>query len=345
MINNSQRSSGDSRDLNTENNTNSSSEVYSYVAPWFVYAFNFCCNPQYPFLLGLGSFIEDTNNEIQIVQLNPEENKFDLKTTIQHAYSPTKIMWVPDTEGKHPNLMASSSDHLRLWKYEENQATMVSTLINNRHSDYCGPLTSFDWNQHDLSMIGTASIDSTCTIWDLEKQAMKKQILTHTKEVNDIAFGHDPFTFASVGADGSVRKFDLRSLEQCTILFESQGYNPLLRLAWNKMDPNFIATIMMDSLSVTIIDIRSPGMPIAELHSHQNFVNTISWSPNQSCYVCTAGDDRQALIWDLQRNLGEVREPMMVYVSEAEIVNLNWSALQPNWVGIAFNKTLQLLKL
>mmetsp|Transcript_26811 Transcript_26811/g.26450 ORF Transcript_26811/g.26450 Transcript_26811/m.26450 type:complete len:195 (+) Transcript_26811:380-964(+) len=194
-------------------------------------------------------------------------------------------------------------------------------------------------------MIGTASIDSTCTIWDIERQAMKKQILTHTKEVNDIAFGHDSNTFASVGADGSVRRFDLRSLEQCTILYESQGYIPLLRLAWNKIDPNYIAIIMMDSPLVTVLDVRSPGMPLAILQSHQNFVNAISWAPNSSCYICTAGDDRQALIWDLRRTLGEVREPMMVYGAEAEIISLSWSVLQPNWVAIAYNKSLQLLKL
>lgn len=101
----------------------------------------------------------------------------------------------------------------------------------------------------------------------------------------------------------------------------------------------------MDSPVVTILDIRSPGMPLAELNSHQNFVNTLAWAPNTSCYVCTAGDDRQALIWDLRRNVGEIREPMMVYTADSEVVNLNWSALQPNWVGITFNKTLQLLKL
>lgn len=144
MINTFQRLIGDGKDTNSESTSNSSNEVFSYLAPWYTYAFNFCCNPQYPFLLSLGSFIEDTNNQIQILQLVPEESRFDLKTTIPHTYAPTKLMWIPDLEGKHPNLMASSSDHLRIWKYEEGQATPVSTLINNRHTDYCGPLTSFD---------------------------------------------------------------------------------------------------------------------------------------------------------------------------------------------------------
>lgn len=53
--------------------------------------------------------------------------------------------------------------------------------------------------------------------------------------------------FASAGEDGSVRHFDLRDLEHSTIIYESEDQSPLLRVAWNKVDPNYLATIMMDS--------------------------------------------------------------------------------------------------
>jgi WD40 repeat protein len=38
----------------------------------------------------------------------------------------------------------------------------------------------------------------------------KTQLIAHDKEVYDIAFAPTPEVFASVGADGSVRMFDLR---------------------------------------------------------------------------------------------------------------------------------------
>jgi len=38
-------------------------------------------------------------------------------------------------------------------------------------------------------------------------------LIAHDKEVYDISFGSDPNIFSSVGADGSCRQFDLRSLE------------------------------------------------------------------------------------------------------------------------------------
>jgi WD repeat-containing protein 68 len=56
--------------------------------------------------------------------------------------------------------------------------------------------------------------------------------------------------FASVGADGSVRMFDLRHLEHSTIIYEDPQHRPLLRLAWNRQDPSYLATISMDACEV-----------------------------------------------------------------------------------------------
>lgn len=105
--------------------------------------------------------------------------------------------------------------------------------------------------------------------------------------------------FASVGADGSVRMFDLRHLEHSTIIYEDQGHTPLLRLAWNKQDPNFLATIAMDASEVVILDVRVPCTPVARLNNHRACVNGLAWAPHSACHICTAGDDHQALIWDI----------------------------------------------
>jgi WD repeat-containing protein 68 len=52
-----------------------------------------------------------------------------------------------------------------------------------------------------------------------------------------------------------------RSLEHSTIIYETSEEKPLLRLAWNKQDPNYLATFMMDSQKVTILDIRFVHQP------------------------------------------------------------------------------------
>ncbi len=127
----------------------------------------------------------------------------------------------------------------------------------------------------------------------------KTQLIAHDKEVYDLAFAAGVHVFASVGADGSVRMFDLRSLEHSTIIYESadgQGGSPvpLIRLAWNKQDPNYLATITSDSSTVVILDIRVPSLPAAKLEGHSQCVNAVSWAPHSSSHICTAGDDNQA---------------------------------------------------
>jgi WD repeat-containing protein 68 len=72
-------------------------------------------------------------------------------------------------------------------------------------------LTSFHWNKEAPNLIVTASIDTTCTVWDLNTLHAKTHLIAHDKEVFDVAFvAGSEHIFASCGADGSVRMFDLR---------------------------------------------------------------------------------------------------------------------------------------
>ncbi len=85
--------------------------------------------------------------------------------------------------------MATSGDYLRLWKVSDNDVRQECMLNNvrmvlawdehlliivylpptqNKNSEFCAPLTSFDWNETDPNILGASSIDTTCTIWGLE---------------------------------------------------------------------------------------------------------------------------------------------------------------------------------
>ena len=43
-----------------------------------------------------------------------------------------------------------------------------------------------------------------------------------------------------------------RNLEHSTILYEDPKQLPLLRLSWNKQDPNYLATFAMDNTEVIV---------------------------------------------------------------------------------------------
>jgi len=321
------------------------------------------------FRLAIGSYVEQYSNAVHIVKKLPTENDIGISLykagEFDHPYPCTKILWSPEGGGDASSvlgakdLLATTGDYLRVWNVQQDDSHNANNsgggtmfhpkkeclLNNNKTSEYCAPLTSFDWNETDPRIVGTSSIDTTCTIWDIEVQTARTQLIAHDREVFDIAFARGKDVFASVGADGSVRMFDLRSLEHSTIIYESPNLDALLRLEWNKQDPNYLATFMVDSRRTIILDIRVPSLPVAELGGHLGCINATAWAPHSSCHICTAGDDSQALIWDLSSMPKRpVEDPILAYNAAGEINNLQWSVAQPDWVSIAFHDKLQILR-
>ncbi|POV98385.1 hypothetical protein PSTT_14490, partial [Puccinia striiformis] len=225
-------------------------------------------------------------------------------------------------------MLATSSECIRLWiSLKVSPIRMIvlwlvpRSQMANSKADYSAPLTSFSWSQLDPSLIVTSSIDTTCTVWDISSNSAITQLIAHDREVYDVCWSSaSREIFASVGADGSVRMFDLRSLDHSTILYEAQGgpfqaarngagstpispagsgaAAPLLRLKFNPVDPNYIAVCSAVGADVQLLDVRAPGVPIVELRAHQAPVNGIAWSGDGNV-LGTCSDDCQVLIWDL----------------------------------------------
>ena len=239
------------------------------------------------------------------------------------------------------------------------RATLANTRkVGQTKKEYSAPLTSFDWNPKDPSLCVTSSIDTTCTIWDVNTQQAKTQLIAHDKEVYDVAFTEGVHVFSSVGADGSVRMFDLRSLEHSTIIYETcsdenKGQKPLLRLSWNKQDPNYLATFEQDSKSVIVLDVRVPAVPVTELHGHDASISSISWAPHSSSHLCSTGydvnvgDDGQALIWDLSKMTKNkhLYDPLLAYGCEAEIHHLSWNQKDTDWIALSHGSKVEMLSL
>ncbi|KAG9295877.1 hypothetical protein G9A89_006616 [Geosiphon pyriformis] len=374
-------------------------EMYQYIAPWPVYGLDWSKRPEdKAFRLALGSFIEEFENKLQIITLpdlahvdpyyrSPHADFVKVAET-DHQYPITKVLWEPykPSGSESPDLLATAGDHLRLWEVTDDnqpggntiganhhngfqqQRLVHRQLLTNTKADFNAPLTSFDWNEVDTTLAVTSSIDTTCTVWNIETNQAKTQLIAHDKEVYDVAFASNTVNmFASVGADGSVRMFDLRALEHSTIIYETNAPHPstansthssqsqpspLLRLCFNKMDQNYLATFHMDSPHVQILDVRAPGFPVAELRGHSATVNCVNWAPHQNNYLCSGGDDSQVLVWDLNSILmsnetnGTKRqqEPSLAYQAKSEISQLIWSSACTDFVAIGFGRTVQALR-
>lgn len=69
--------------------------------------------------------------QVQIVALDEESSEFKALSTFDHPYPTTKLMWIPDSKGTFPDLLATSGDYLRVWKVVSNSETRLECLLNN----------------------------------------------------------------------------------------------------------------------------------------------------------------------------------------------------------------------
>ncbi|KAL1992043.1 hypothetical protein VTN49DRAFT_4075 [Thermomyces lanuginosus] len=327
--------------------------------------------------VAIGSYLEDNHNYIQIIdvyrtQPDPDtpgamhgdvQLEFTKTAEANHSYPVTRILWEPpSSQKKSTDLLATSGDHLRLWSLPSTHTGPVSNSINrssnqkspppaklsplallsnSKSPEHTAPITSLDWNTVSPSLIITSSIDTTCTIWDIPTLTAKTQLIAHDKEVYDVRFcANSVDVFVSCGCDGSVRMFDLRSLEHSTIIYEpsekaekiNQGNSspshpppvwppPLLRVATSPHDTHLLATFAQDSNLIRVLDVRQPGQAVLELKGHSAAINSIEWCPSRRGILASGADDCLVLVWDLlnQHNAAQIYHPPSTSSSSSSI--------------------------
>lgn len=348
--------------------------------PWPHYACDWSQNSSSFCTLAVGSFLPSRHNYIQIVSL-PDVTSEAWQTVAEALpieYVATKVLWSP-SKVKNCEYLAAAGDGVYIWRNsdagEASNFTLTGRLVSKhgqrRSSEDAvahfgntagvpsggehpastnppAPITSFDWNKMDPTRIVTASYDTTCTVWCLETGTIKTQLIAHDKEVFDVAYSPaSTESFVSVGADGSLRLFDIRNLDHSTIIYESGEARPLLRVAWNPLDPNYLATFALDSRTVVVMDVRMPSVPAAELTEHQGPVVAMRWSPASSSHLATA-DEQGVRLWDLAdydrvpgprylfeaASLGRAAVGTDSMLEPVPVQSLLWPAVAPEWMGI-----------
>lgn len=339
---------------------------------------------------------EELNTPKESLPSVGREFDFNKVAEIIVDYPVTNVQWDPQMlSGGVGERLAASSEVLRLYKVEYSpEPTIVQThlLANNSTANTSldvydinkfPPVTSFDWNTTDPSILITLSVDTTCTVWDLQRSHLlgrdkdtahvKTQLIAHDSEVFDVKFIHQSTNvFASVSNDGSMRVFDLRSLEHLTIIYEPTltpppmpGVPPthynlqaLLKLLTSNIDQHYLATIGVNLNQVLIIDMRMPGLPVMTLDGlfggmTSGAINHIEWHPNTNSLL-TGGDDCQALVWDctsLNKPLGGtevgcvVDIPVLAYLEELEVNHVCWRRNTGDWMGVVSGKGFQAVQL
>ncbi|KAL0737680.1 hypothetical protein Bca4012_013890 [Brassica carinata] len=106
------------------------SEIYTYEAPWQIYAMNWSvrCDKKYHF--AITSLLEQYPNRVEIVQLDESngEIRSDPNLTFEHPYPHTKTIFIPDKECQRPDRLATSSDFLRLWRIADDHSRRAQVV-------------------------------------------------------------------------------------------------------------------------------------------------------------------------------------------------------------------------
>ncbi|CUM64332.1 uncharacterized protein PRCAT00001933001 [Priceomyces carsonii] len=361
---------------------------------------------------GTSGSILPTLSEPRVPDDKIEGFDFHKVAEIALDYPVTNIQWDPSMHNYNSGFterLATSSEVLRLYKVEHDvldhnsdyKLAQTHMLVNNTASgtskgsgydlvNKYPPLTSFDWNKSDPHIIITSSVDTTCTVWDLHRShsvqdttqrtttdtaTVKTQLIAHDSEVFDVKFLHNSTNiFASVGNDGSMRIFDLRSLEHSTIIYEPPAVSlsslnvplsaeplsnllhskALLKVSCSNVDQHHLATFGVNSNQILIIDMRMPGVPVANIDGSLGStstasINSIKWHPTSNLLL-SGGDDCQALVWDcnalLQPNPASevtaiIDTPVFAYEEDLEVNNVCWRMDKGNWVGVVSGKGFQ----
>ena len=315
---------------------NENKNIYDYITNMKLYGIAFQ-NGNCP-RLAISSLEKRLDNKIEILELIDNELKNVYEQQI--GYPCTKLLWSPKKEKS--SLLAFASDCIQIYDYsEEKRVLSFKTRLNNMKSKYCGPLTSFDWNMVNDSILGTASLDNTCTIWDLNKESIKTQLIAHDKEVFDIQFGIEENIFISGGADGSVRLFDLRMLDHSTIIYETKGC--INKLAWNLQSPNLIAALSLDKNIIYIFDSRMTcNVTMDELNLHKEPVTGCIWAPDNPTQLCSVSEDCSVIISCVGNEQSQNNN--VCYSAPCPINNVDWCKSFPEWIGITFHDRVQLLR-
>ncbi|ORZ11642.1 WD40-repeat-containing domain protein [Lobosporangium transversale] len=329
-------------------------EILNYSAPWPVYGLD-CEGRDYnPTSMSDWVAIAETNYQ---------------------QYPVTRIKWEPYKGGhRRPyDLLATTGDYLRLWDLKDDpDQNESSNTIGRRHPHNKGKflctLTSFDGITFDPALIVTSSIDTTCTVWNVETQQAKTQLIAHDKEcgcrwkrayVRPQSIGNSTIIYETTSSIPGMQSSNPQMAAQPPVPF----YDSRL----TKLDPNYLSTFHMDSSSVQILDIRVPGIPISELRGHKGAVNCMAWSPIGSSEIATGSDDHQVFIWeDLEHHHGKatsavtvVRTQKVPPASTTRVFARTFPRSQcrrgsqsdcmvklcPDWIAVGFGRTVQALRL
>jgi WD40 repeat protein/serine/threonine protein kinase len=230
------------------------------------------------------------------------------------------VAWGPDS-----NLLASSTDHLRIKVWDVARGQKKSIL-----RDHKSKVHSTAWSP-DGQYIAASSEDQTVKIWDLATEEVLVTLCGHKDTVKSVDWSPSGRQLATGSEDGTVKVWDATKIEEasCTHSFS----NWVSSVRWS-LDGKRLATAYL----APTVEIWDPltGQELLTLSGHTSKVWCVAWSPNNK-RLATASMDNMVKIWDARNG----QELMMLRGHSSQVKSVAFTTDGRRIVTSSYDQTIK----
>ncbi|KAH0570495.1 WD40 repeat protein [Spironucleus salmonicida] len=267
------------------------------------------------------SFDLEQPNNLTLTRFSQQHyNPFQQLASTPIHFPPTSIKFLP----QNPDLILTSSDCLRIYKYEYGHLNLIQSLKPDFRTQ--SPVLSISIPKNQPHLCAATSSDGLLALYDLSRNQPISITAVSEKSAQDVCeyLGN---TFLVSSETGEIRIFDPRAPKSSQLI--AQSGKPVVKV---RTDCNNVFFLENDTNYINVTDIRFTSQ-IEQLKKHDKAVQSISLGENM---FVTTGNDGRCYMWQ-KSNL----KPVMCYICGIGCQN---SAINGNFTYLLSGSQLECLR-
>ena len=241
------------------------------------------------------------------------------ETTLRgHTNAVTSVDFAPPAGGVSLLASASSDTSVKIWQpsfnaissdegsssgvgsaSSDDAATSVAetackrTLMGHDHTVSCVRFAS-------ATMLASASRDGTTKLWDTETGFCLRTLHGHDGWVRSVSVGTtgEHQLVATGGQDKTVRLWALDGSSTTPIAVLGGHENVVETVCFAQMDGQPVVVSGSRDKTLRVWNLRTMTCEVV-LDAHENWVRALATVPGVPSFLCSAGNDKSVLCWDL----------------------------------------------
>ena len=190
---------------------------------------------------------------------------------------------------------------LGLWDAEKLEAGASDALISTT-TKHTGAIKALQFNPLKPQILATAGAKGELFIYDvndIENPFRLGNAAARSDDIECLAWNRKvSHILASGGTGGFVTVWDLKTKKASLTL--NNNRKPVSAIAWDPNNSTKLLTATPDDNSPLILlwDLRNSNAPEKTLQGHEQGILSLSWCPQDSELLLSAGKDNKCIVWN-----------------------------------------------